>query len=205
MLSKVRDDGDAARSYIRFKAPSDMMGVQFVSISKKDGSGTEQFTYFPPPDEMFTRVSGAGRTGPFFGSDFSYEDMEVQQIEDAEHKLLGSETVTIGDETVTAWKIESTPKAGTDSGYGKLIVWIDQRNDVARQVLFFDKKDRELKRMQILTLIQDGTRWIPIDTLMEGLQRATRTTLHVDDYKINVPDAELPQSMFSEAYVKSQG
>lgn len=204
MLSKIRDDEDAMRSYIRFNAPSDMAGVQFVSVSPKKGE-TEQFMYFPPPDELLTRISGSGRAGRFFGSDFAYEDMEISSVDDAVHSSAGEETITIGKDTLNCWKIESVPKPEAKSSYSKIVSWIDKSNNVARQVLFFDKKGRELKRMQVLQVAKDGEFFIPIDTLMEGLQRTTRTKLHVDDYKTNVPDSELPLEMFTEAYVKSQG
>ena len=72
-------------------------------------------------------------------------------------------------------------------------------------VLFFDKKERELKKMSVLKLIKDGELYVPIDTLMEGIQRSTRTKLHVDEYKTNLPDSELPLDMFTEAHVKSSG
>jgi len=202
--TKVRDDDDAVRSHIRFVAPADMAGIQFVSITPDSGS-TEQFMYYPPPDEMLNRISGSGRSGSFFGSNFSFEDMEISSADDAEHKLLGEETLTIGGASIACWKIESTPHEDAKSTYGKIISWIAKDNDMPRQVLFFDRKMRELKKMTILEVKKDGSIWLPIRTQMEGIQRPGRTQLVIDSYRTNVPTSEIPSEIFTEAGVRSAG
>jgi hypothetical protein len=204
LLMKIRDDDDAVRSYIRFMAPADLDGVQFVSISPERGE-TEQFMYYPPPDQLFTRISGSGKAGRFFGSDFSYEDLEIADAGEATHTILAEESLSVAGQSLRCWKIQSTPGAGSDSSYSKLVTWVDQATYLPRRVLFFDKKGRELKRMTIEKVVRDGELWVPIDTLMEGLQRTTRTRLHVEKYRTNVPESELPLETFTEAFLKSQG
>jgi len=203
ITSKIKQTADGARSHVKFEQPEDVAGVQFLSIQHAEGED-DQWLYMPAGD-LLNRISGSSRTGSFMGSDFSFEDLSIGDAEDGTHIDQGTETIEVAGQTLTAHKIETTPKPELKSAYSKLVTWIDTTDYMPRQVLFFDKKGVEFKRMQITQVKKDGEEMVPLVTVMENLKRGTKTEIKIIEYRTNVPAEELPDSMFTQEYLKSEG
>ncbi len=204
ITSKIKKGADGnSMSYVRFEEPEDVAGVQFLT-RENAGAEDDQFLYMPAGD-ILNRISGSSKKGSFMGSDFSFEDLSVGSPEDGTHKLLPEETITVAGASHAVYVVETVPKPELSSAYSKLVTYIAKADFVPRQVLFFDTKGNNIKKMSITEVKKDGDSLIPVNTIMENLKRGTKTVIHIDEYQTAVPPEQLPDSMFTEAYLRSEG
>ncbi len=204
ITSKIKQvEGQGAMSYVRFDEPEDVAGVQFLTRENPAGED-DQFLYMPAGD-ILNRISGSSRRGSFMGSDFSFEDLNVGSPEDGTHTSLPAETITVAGTSYDVYVIETVPKPELESAYSKLVTYIDKAQFMPRQVVFFDKKGVNTKRMTVEEAKKDGDSMVPVRTVMENLKRGSKTVITVGEYRTNVPAEELPDTMFTEAYLRSEG
>ncbi len=197
--SRIRKFDGVLKTYGRITSPSDMAGIQFLTLQNPKGED-EQYVFFPGAG--VSRITGAGRRTAFLGSDFSYEDLQLGQSQDATHRLLGEESLTLSGQSIPCWKLESVPKPELKSQYARIITWIAKDGAVPRMMSLMDAQSREVKRMTVLRIVREGTSIIPAETEMKSLLKGTRTVLRVDKYRMNLPSSELPDSMFTAAYLE---
>jgi hypothetical protein len=203
--SKLKEGEDGrVRSYVRFLEPDDVAGVQFLTIQNPGGED-DQWLYMPAGEGLLNRISGSNRRASFMGTDFRFEDLEVGSADEGTHTLLGEEEVTVAGTTYPAYKIETIPNPEMKSSYTKLVTWVSTADFVPRQVEFYDKKGELEKRLTLREVKAVGDVMIPTLTVMENLKRGTRTEIVVSEYRINVDPAELPDEMFTPAFMQGEG
>ena len=190
---RVRRDEKAVRTYVRFSHPSDVAGTQLVVVDNP-GEATEQLLYLPALKRT-NRIAGKARKGSFMGSDFSYEDLEVSDAEGASHTLVS--------ETDTVWVIDSTP--GEASSYGRIRSHVSKADHLPRKVAFFDAKDQPKKLLEVLETKTDNGTIIPTRSVMKNLSRKTSTEMTVTEWRLNVPDSEIPDETFTVGYLERNG
>ena len=205
ITSKVKEGPEGlSKSYVRFDEPSEVEGVQFLTVQNKDADD-DQWLYMPAGG-ILNRISGSSRGGSFMGSDFSYEDLSIgSEAGDGTHKVLGEENITVGGQSYDVYKVETVPKPEVKSSYTRFISYVSKSDFMPRQIEFFDKRGDLIKRMQLLNIKADGELLIPMTTTMENLKRKTRTEVIVGEYRVNVPAEELPDSMFTPDFLQSEG
>lgn len=138
---EMHNDGD--KSLTIFESPRDVKGTAFLSFTHSL-TPDDQWLYLPALKRV-KRISSRNKSGPFMGSEFSYEDMSSQEVEKYTYKWLRDEAVEGRDAHV----IERLP-VYEFSGYTRQIVWID--NEIWRpvKVEFYDRKDALLKTLVLL-------------------------------------------------------
>ncbi len=194
---------DATWSYVFFDEPEDVRGVQFLSLENPKGEDDQWM--FMPAIGTANRIAGSSRKGSFMGTDFTYEDMAIGQADDATHELLPKQTVTVGGGSFEVYVVQSVPKPELKSAYTKLVTFVDTTDLMPRQVDLFDKNGEQIKRMTFLDVVKDGDVLIPKLIIMENLKRDTKTELRVQEYKVNVDPAQLPDQMFTKEYIEGEG
>ena len=204
ITSKVkRGADDASRSHVFFEEPEDVRGVQFLSIENPKGED-DQWMYMPAVGSA-NRIAGSSRKGSFMGTDFTYEDMSIGQVDDGDHTLQGKQSVTVGGKAFDTYVVQSIPKAELKSAYAKIVTFVDTTDYMPRQVDLFDAKGEHVKRMTFPNVVREGDVLIPKVIVMENLKRSTRTELRVETYKVNVPAADLPDSIFTKEFIEGEG
>ena len=128
---------------------------------------------------MVIVASQMGRS--FVNSDFTYEDMQRHPVEDWNYQLDGFETIS----GHACYILVSTPKAGTDTQYGKLVSWIEKERFIPIKAEFYDKKGQHTKsyfvdRFEIIDKIATE-----MDILMEDLLSGHKTRLKTLEIKYN--------------------
>ncbi|MBT7445720.1 MAG: outer membrane lipoprotein-sorting protein [Methylococcales bacterium] len=169
------DSGD--KSLVIFKTPRDISGTALLShanILDPD----HQWLYLPALKRV-KRISSANKSGPFVGSEFSYEDLTAQELNKYRYEFVTTEPC--GNDTCDV--LLRFPKYEY-SGYSKQKVWIDQRIHQVRKTEFFDRKGDLLK-----TLVQDQYKqysnayWRSHRFEMTNHQSGKSTTLAYSDYQ----------------------
>jgi outer membrane lipoprotein-sorting protein len=136
--AQIEKAGDGDRSRIEFEWPADVKGTRMLTWSHKRGND-DQWLFLPAINRV-KRISSNNKSGSFMGSEFAYEDLGSQEVEKYVHKYVGDEAQD-GRKT---WKIERVP-VEKDSGYSKLVTWIDQQYMQPLKIQYFDRKGELLK------------------------------------------------------------
>lgn len=172
---EVQEDGD--KSLITFDSPKDQRGTKLLSFSHKVGDD-DQWLYLPALKRV-KRIASKNKSGPFVGSEFSFEDLASQEVEKYTYKYLRDEAC--GE--LKCYVMERFP-VDKNSGYTKQVVWIDQEELRLIKVDYFDRKRSLLKTLVFDKYEQyEGQFWRPGDMFMENYQTGKSTRLVWQEYK----------------------
>ena len=168
---------------LRFTAPSEVKGVAILIVNHTDRSADEWM--WTPAIGRERRISLQDRSTRFFGTDFTFEDLEERDVDQFDYKLMGEENIS----GAKCWHIESTPRKSKTSQYSSLQLWVRQDNYVTAQIGCFVKNElvRRLAYSQIEN-VQDI--WTARIAEMSDLRRKSRTVLRLDKLQYNVPMKE---------------
>jgi hypothetical protein len=169
-----------SKSVIRFTAPAEVRGVALLIVNRPDRASDQWM--WTPALERDRRIALQDRSTRFFGTDFSFEDLEERDAAQYQHTLLGEEAIN----GAATWKIEAVPKPSRSSQYTKSVLWIRKDNYLTVRTESY-VKDRVLRRLESSDLRQVEGIWTAHDLMMSDLQRATRTRLRLDAVDYNLP------------------
>lgn len=186
MDMKVKKKGEVRMTLAEVTAPSDEAGTKLLLVDNP-GEIDEQLFYLPATKQTM-RVSGRARKGAFMGSDFSYEDFELDPK---------TGTHTMVEETDTHWVIDTDP--GEDSQYGRLRSTVSKATKVAEKVEFFDDKDEPLKVLEVSEVVMENGKNLARRTEMSNVKKGSKTVMKVLEQQIDVSDEELPDEAFTKA------
>jgi hypothetical protein len=132
------DDGD--KSLTIFNKPRDVKGTSFLSFSHPVGND-DQWLYLPSLKRV-KRISSRNKSGPFMGSEFSFEDLSSFEIDKYRYNHLGEEKAN----GIDSFMIEQFP-VDENSGYTRRIVWLDKVEYRVQKIDFYDRKNSLLKTL----------------------------------------------------------
>jgi outer membrane lipoprotein-sorting protein len=134
-----------------------------------------------PGVERDRRIALQDRSTRFFGTDFSFEDMEERDVNQYDYVLLGDDTV----DGMACWKIQSTPKQTKSSQYTKAVVWIRKDNYAVTRVESY-VKDQAVRRLAYGDFVNIVGIWTARQLDMSDLRRGSRTRLTLEKLQYNV-------------------
>src|SRR5687768_17236937 len=111
-----------SKAVLRFTAPAEVRGVALLIVNHPDRASDQWM--WTPAVERDRRIALQDRSTRFFGTDFSFEDLEERDVDQYDYSLEGVEPV----DGAPCWKIQSTPRASRSSQYTRSLVWIRQDN-----------------------------------------------------------------------------
>lgn len=176
-ISKLEVDGDGDRSLTIFDTPRDVAGTALLTYShalKPD----EQWLYLPALKRV-KRIASANKSGPFVGSEFAYEDLGSNEVEQYAYRWLRDEAL----DGRPCFVVEQRPRYPY-SGYTRRIVWLDREIYQPLKVEFRDRKDAPLKTLTVQGYTQHlGQYWRPSSMAMINHQTGKSTTLVWREYR----------------------
>ena len=134
-------DGDGDKSMTIFDQPADVKGTASLTYSHATDPD-EQWLYLPALKRV-KRISSKNKSGPFMGSEFAFEDISSQEVAKYTYKYLRDDTHN--DRPVFVVEAFPTYK---NSGYTRLINWIDQEHYYPVKTEFYDRKNALLKTLE---------------------------------------------------------
>ena len=203
IVSRVKDSGGISKSHVEFIEPEDVNGVQFLTVQNPNGKDS-QWLYMPASG-VLNQISGSSRRGSFMGSDFSFEDLSVGQVDDGDHVFQPETTIEVAGKSIPVYVVQSIPKAELKSAYTRILTYIEKDRLMPRKVEFFGKKGKHVKTMTILAVQDKGGVLVPMRTRMENLKRGTHTEVRVEEVQVNLPADKLPDHLFTPESLQSEG
>jgi hypothetical protein len=176
---KLGSYGDS-KGIIRFSAPAEVKGVALLVINHPDRS-SDQWMWTPAIGRD-RRIALQDRSTRFFGTDFSFEDLEERDVNQYDYQLKGEDAI----DGAPCWRIESRPRKGKSSQYTLSRVWVRKDNYVPAQYenLAGDEVVRRLRQTDIRNV--QGI-WTACKLEMTDLRRKSRTILSIEKLEYNIP------------------
>jgi len=169
-----------SKAILRFTAPAEVKGVALLVVNHPDRASDQWM--WTPAIERDRRIALQDRSTRFFGTDFSFEDLEERDVDQFEYTLLGEESIDGNG----CWKLQSTPKEAKSSQYTKSIVWI--RKDRYTFERFENYiKDQVVRRLSYSDYQSVQGIWTARQMEMADLRRGSRTRLTLDKLAYDVP------------------
>lgn len=169
-----------SKALLRFTAPPEVKGVALLVVNHPDRASDQWM--WSPNIARDRRIALQDRSTRFFGTDFSFEDLEERDLNQFDFKLLGEEAV----EGAKCWRIESKPRQSKSSQYTSSVIWIRQDNYVPIRV-DASSKDQVVRRLTYSQIEQVQNIWVARSLEMADLRRKSRTVLKLDKLEFNVP------------------
>lgn len=188
------DDGD--KSLTIFESPKDVQGTALLTHSHKVGDDDQWL--FLPALKRTKRIASKNKSGPFMGSEFAFEDLSGREVEKYTYKYLKEEPCVDG---LTCYVVESVP-VDKDSGYTKIVSWIDQDEYRTHKAEYYDRKKSHLKTLEIKGHeLHLEKFWRPTEMFMQNHQTGKATRLKWSDYafKTGLTDKDFTENSLKRA------
>jgi hypothetical protein len=198
---KLQPNGVDSKLLVRFSSPADIKGTAFLQVEHIEGED-DQWIYLPALKKS-RRLVANNKKDSFVGSDFSYGDISLPNVDLYRHALLRSEPWDRQD----CYVVESVPIDDTvksNSGYSKKLSWIRKDNFIEAKVEYHDLSGRHLKTQvtsnhkQVQT---DPARSFALYREMVNHQTGHKTVLRFDDADSSV---NTPDDTFSTRYLERE-
>src|SRR5688572_12641571 len=178
-FERIGSHGDS-KSMLRFTAPAEVKGVALLIVNHSDRS-SDQWMWTPAVGRE-RRIALQDRSQRFFGTDFSFEDLEERDTNQFDFRMLGEETL----DGASCWKIESRPKQGKVSQYTHSYVWVRKENYVAVQIENY-KKGELVRKAKYSNIQRVQDIWTAQNIEMLDVGRNSRTILVIEKLQYNLP------------------
>jgi hypothetical protein len=178
-FERLGSHGDS-KAVLRFTAPAEVKGVALLVINHPDRASDQWM--WTPAIERDRRIALQDRSTRFFGTDFSFEDLEERDVNQYEYLLAGEEPV----DGAASWKIASTPKETKSSQYTRSIVWIRKDNYAFVRIENYVKAEL-VRRLTYSDIQQVQGIWTGKTMEMADLRRGSRTRLSLEKLAYDVP------------------
>jgi hypothetical protein len=169
-----------SKTIIRFTSPAEVNGVALLVLNHPDRP-SDQWMWTPAINRD-RRVALQDRRTRFFGTDFTFEDLEERDVEQYDYVMKGEESL----DGAACWKIESTPRPGRRSQYTRSTLWIRKSDFTYAQIDNFSG-DTMIRRISYKDVqnVQGISTARTVE--MQDVTRNSRTILKMDSLNYNVP------------------
>ena len=148
--------GEAARSKIVFTSPADIAGTAVLTV--EENGKRSQWVYVPEVG-MVRKLASPDRTESFAGTDFTLEDLKLRSdFVNRRYEVLRSEEYE-GAQCTVVQDEAANDKEQKYSGYGKVLLWIEEARMLVWKVEFYDEQGRLQKVLTAHDLQQYGDTW----------------------------------------------
>jgi hypothetical protein len=173
IFERIGSFGDS-KAVLRFVVPPEVKGVGLLIVNHPDRA-SDQWMWRPSIGRD-QRIALQDRSTRFFGTDFSFEDLEERDVNQFDFKLLSDEGAS--------WKIESRPRKS--SQYTHSFLWVKKDNYTLIKVEAYDKKGLarviDYRDFELVKGI-----WTARTTEVTDVARKSRTILKFDKLEYNLP------------------
>lgn len=177
--------GSAGKSKVllRFSAPAEVRGVALLIVNHPDRASDQWM--WTPSIQRDRRIAFQDRSTRFFGTDFSFEDLEERDIGQFDYRFLAEESIA----GAPCWKLESRPRGPRQSQYTHSYLWVHKERYVIVGIEAYAGGNL-VRRIRYGDYRQIQNIWTPLRVEVEDLARESRTILQTEKLEYNVPVKE---------------
>jgi hypothetical protein len=179
IFDRIGSHGDS-KSILRFTAPPEVKGVALLVVNHPERASDQWM--WTPALERDRRIALQDRSARFFGTDFSFEDLEERDVNQFSYNLLGEEPQA----GAACWKLESRPKQTKASQYTSSQLWIRKDNYVIIRIDHY-KKDKLVRRIDYSDVEKVQGIWTPKTFEVADPARNSRTVMKIENLHYDTP------------------
>jgi outer membrane lipoprotein-sorting protein len=183
-IMNMKQKGSDKR-YVKFLSPADQRGIAFLSLPNDI-----MYIYLPSYAKV-RRIASHVKNSSFAGTDFTYEDMEAVKFSQKYNaQLLREEN--------SSYVVQLVPKAGVQSDYSKLVMWI--RTDIffPVKVEMYDRGGKLYKIMTRSRIEKVNGYWVSKESEMKNVKAGKSSKMIFQEIKF---DSGLSDSIFTKQYL----
>ena len=173
VYQRIGDFGNS-KAILRFTAPADVKGVGLLIVNHTN-KASDQWMWRPSIGRD-QRIALQDRSTRFFGTDFSFEDLEERDVDQFDFKIVGDEG--------SAWKIEARPRKSSQYVYS--YEWVKKDNYTVIKIEAYNKKGL-VRVIDYRDFEQVKGIWTARTTEVLDVTRKSRTILKYDKVDFNLP------------------
>lgn len=169
------------RSLIKFIDPPDARDIMYLTWTYQDFAREDDMWVFLPSENLVRRISGGGKKGTFMRSDLANEDIERREVDDDEHRLVGSETFA----GVDCYVVEFASKKQRQTNYAKRVVWVRKDLWLPVKTEYYNKRGRHFKTALYGGFEQIVGIWTSTKFTVETPSEGSRTLMQYESVEYN--------------------
>jgi hypothetical protein len=172
-------NGVLSKTIVRYTDPFDLRFSGYLVVNN-DARPNDQFVYLNARRKV-RRVNL--REEAVFGTDFTFEDIVPNEIEDADYERLPDFDL----DGRQVYAVNVVPKEDENSEYSKFVIHVDKPTCIPLFTRYWDEKGIEVKQLNVAAdkiKEVDGVFW-PMEFTMRNLQLESFTTLLVEKLDAN--------------------
>ncbi len=155
---RYKDEKGIRKKAVVLHKPANARGTRFLTIENKDKKD-DVWVYIPDLRQV-RRMEPSDKDKGFLGSPdgtYTYEDLELEAVEDFDIKLLKEEVVSV--DNTDCYVLELVKKDQEDTQYGKMHMWIVKDKFIVKRREYFDKSGKKFKEQEYLNLMEVPGGW----------------------------------------------
>lgn len=194
-LSVLETPGGGEKLLMAFDHPRDVKGTNFLSYTYLD-KAPDQWLYLPALKRV-KRIASRNQSGPFMGSELSYEDLPSREVTRYTHKHLRNEQLDGRDHFV----VEENP-GDPHSGYDRQVVWYDAGANRISRIDSYDRKNQLLKTATFSDYRQyQNKHWYPGKISVTNHQTKKTSDLNFSgfQFRTGLTDRDFSKAMLKRA------
>lgn len=184
---RKESDRTLSKTIAKYFEPQDVRHLGYLVINKRSGVD-DQFVYRPSSRKV-RRINVRGEA--IAGTDFAFEDIVPQELEDGRHFRLPDGNV--GGRA--AYVVTVVPRPETESEYSKFVMYLDREHYVPLRTVYWDNKRARIKELTaapdsiaVFEDEEDGAVkriWIATKSRMVHLKQDSFTELEIVSLEAN--------------------
>ena len=193
MFERIGSYG-ASKAILRFTAPAEVKGVALLIVNHPDRASDQWM--WTPALERDRRIALQDRSTRFFGTDFSFEDLEERDVNQFDYKLRARRPSTAS----RVGRSSRSPRESKSSQYTSSLLMIRKDNYVVIQIENF-AKDKLVRRIHYSDVQQQDGIWVGRTMEVLDANRGSRTVLKLEKLQYNIPMKEESFTLEAAAWV----
>jgi hypothetical protein len=183
------------------KSPSSEKNVAFLQKDyDREGKETDQWIYFPALKKLkriVSESSNSPKTGSFFGSEISYEDLEKIHLSDYRYSYEGPAKI----DGRKAHLIVSypSPRRARKTSYGKSLIWIDTVTYIPLKMDLYNRQGRLSKSIYMKSIIKSKGVWIARQMIVVNYTNRRMSLMKTKHFAVNIA---IPGDLFTSRALK---
>jgi len=183
-----KDAGDTEKILMFFRSPKDVAGTGYLVFSYDADKDNDAWLYLPAVERV-RRIASSSSGDSFMGTDFSYEDINGRPLTKDAYAISGEASV----DGEPCWIIEAKAKDAKETVARRLIS-VRKDNHVIAAARYFDRRDKETKRLTVSGITQIDGIWTAVKMEMAFLSSGHSTSIEIKNPRFNLP---LDDSLFT--------
>ncbi len=183
-----------------FDDPKAIKGVALLTW-EKEGGDDDQWIFLPAMGNKLKRIASGGRMNYFMGTDFAFEDLVAEQLDNFRYERLADQVLDEKDVFV----LEAYPdNPDLVTGYEKRQIFVRKDNYIVVRVDYFQRRTGKLLKRLTTDKIKptDSEKLRATERLMDNFDKKHKTKITSIDSSSAAED--VPERVFAHRFITSK-